>query len=404
MRSVRIFAAGFWMIVSASAHAETLHVIGAGSVADAFTDLLRRFPAPAEEIAAPEFGPSGLMREKIEGGAPADIFASADMEHARRLAAGHPERSVINFTCNRLCALARKSVGLTAENLLNRLLDPAVRVATSTPGADPGGDYAWAVFARAEALHPGAKALLEAKAMKLVGGGDKTPPLVPGKGAVEGVFLADRADVMLGYCSGAAEVMRTVPDLAAVSLPSNLSVAPAYGMVLMNANPLTLRFAVFVMSEAGQAVLRAHGFDPTAFAEPGQPQRGLLLTRTGMPPRTVAWQAIEAAKPITQRAAIEHDEREWTGPLLWDVLVAAGVIDPARAAEQVHLSVHVVGTDGWSAAFGMAELSPQFAGRPVQLATRVDGEPVPGTGLRLIVPDEKRGGRSVRDVVRIDIN
>ena len=110
------------------------------------------------------------------------------------------------------------------------------------------------------------------------------------------------------------------------------------------------------------------------------------------------------ARSITQRAAIEHDEREWTGPLLWDVLVAAGVIDPARAAEQVHLSVHVVGTDGWSAAFGMAELSPQFAGRPVQLATRVDGEPVPGTGLRLIVPDEKRGGRSVRDVVRIDIN
>ena len=39
---------------------------GAGSLTDAFTDLLRRFPAAADTIAASEFGPSGLMREKIE--------------------------------------------------------------------------------------------------------------------------------------------------------------------------------------------------------------------------------------------------------------------------------------------------------------------------------------------------
>jgi len=28
-----------------------------------------------------------------------------------------------------------------------------------------------------------------------------TAPLVPGRGAVQGIFLANRADVMLGYCS-----------------------------------------------------------------------------------------------------------------------------------------------------------------------------------------------------------
>jgi hypothetical protein len=33
----------------------------------------------------------------------------------------------------------------------------------------------------------------------------------------------------------------------------------------------------------------------------------------------------------------------------------------------------------------------------------VNGEAIPGPGLRLIVPGEHRGGRSVRDVVRIDI-
>jgi ABC-type molybdate transport system substrate-binding protein len=404
MRSVFVLLAALWIAFPEIARADALHVIAAGSLTDAFNDLLRRFPAPRNEIATPEFGPSGLMREKIEAGEPADIFASANMDHARRLAAGHPERSVINFTRNRLCALARTSISLTAENLLDRLLDPAVRLATSTPGADPGGDYAWAVFSRAEAFHSGAQSLLEAKAMPLVGGGVNTPLLVPGKGAVEGVFLADRADVMLGYCSGSAEVMRTVPDLSTVPLPPSLSPAPAYGMVLLNANPLTLRFGIFVMSEEGQAVLRAHGFEPTAFVEPGQPLRGLLIERAGALPKVMLLEAIMAVRAITQHAAIEHDDREWTGPLLWDVLVASGMIDPAKAAEQVHLTVHVIGADGWTAAFGMAEFSPQFAGRPLQLATKMNGNPVPGTGLRLVVPSEARGGRSVRDVIRIDIN
>ena len=95
-----------------------------------------------------------------------------------------------------------------------------MRLATSTPGADPGGDYAWAVFARAEAVRPGAQVALESKALKLYGGGAETPLLVPGKGAVEGIFLADRADVAFAYCSGAASVLAEVPGLATVPLPS----------------------------------------------------------------------------------------------------------------------------------------------------------------------------------------
>ena len=84
-----------------AARADILHVAGAGSLAAAFTDLLRRFPAGPDTVATPEFGPSGLMREKIEGGADVDLFASADMAQARRLAIGHPERFVVNFTRNR---------------------------------------------------------------------------------------------------------------------------------------------------------------------------------------------------------------------------------------------------------------------------------------------------------------
>ena len=98
-----------------------------------------------------------------------------------------------------------------------------------------------------------------------------------------------------------------------------------------------------------------------------------------------------------------RDDREWTGPLLWGVLADAGMVDPTKPAEAAHLGVRVVGADGWTAVFGLAELSPEFAAKPIQPAYLMNGAPIANHGLRLIVPGEHRGGRSVRDVVRIEI-
>ena len=158
------------------ASADTLKVMAAGSLRAAMTDLLQHFPRQSDEVDTPEFGSSGLMRQKTESGATADVFASADLEQPRKLAVGHPERLVVLFARNSLCALARPDLGLNETNFLDRLLDPAVRIATSTPGSDPLGSYSWEVFARADAIKPGARATLEGKAKKLVGGGEKTPP------------------------------------------------------------------------------------------------------------------------------------------------------------------------------------------------------------------------------------
>lgn len=257
------------MAIVAAAHpvaAEPLRIYAAGSLTAAFTDMVHAFPATAETIAPPVFGPSGVLRERIEHGEPADLLASADMEQPRTLARERGNQPVVMFTRNRLCALGRASLALTPDTLLEKLLDPAVRLATSTPRADPAGDYTWTIFARAEAIHPGAQRILEAKAMKLVGG-PNTPPLVPGRGAVQGIFLADRADVMLGYCSGAALVAREIPDLTIVPLPPALTVGPAYGLIVLSDDSVAARFALFVLSEQGQAILLKHGFDPIGLAQ-----------------------------------------------------------------------------------------------------------------------------------------
>jgi molybdate transport system substrate-binding protein len=259
------------LALSTPACADALKVMAAGSLRAAVTDLLHRFPLQSDAVDPPEFGPSGLLRQKIENGAVVDVFASADMEQPRQLAAGHPERLVILFARNSLCALARPNLGLNQANLLDRLLDPAVRIATSTPGSDPLGTYSWEVFARADALKPGARATLEAKAKKLVGGGEKTPPLVAGKGAIEGIFFSDQADVMLVYCSAVPALQSEISFLTSIKLPATLTVEPAYGMVILDSKPVALRFVAFVMSEEGQATLRSHGFEPVASAAPAQP-------------------------------------------------------------------------------------------------------------------------------------
>ena len=266
MRAVRRawFGAAVMMtvpVLAQDAPPGPLRVFAAGSLTGPFNALLQAFGTPPGEASQPTYGPSGLLRERLERGEPADVFASADMGQPRRLADAGRGTPVVLFARNRMCALGQGSLGLTPFNMLGRLLDPAVRLATSTPVADPGGDYAWAVFARAEQVHPGAKAALEAKAQQLVGGPGMAP-LVPGMGPSEGVFLSGRADVMLGYCSGTEPLKRAVPGLVAVPLPPELEVGPEYGMTVLSANPAAARFALFVMSEPGQAILARYGLVP----------------------------------------------------------------------------------------------------------------------------------------------
>jgi molybdate transport system substrate-binding protein len=55
------------------------------------------------------------------------------------------------------------AVKASPADLLDVLLDPETRLGTSSPRADPSGDYAWQVFEKAEAPRPGSFAALDAQ-------------------------------------------------------------------------------------------------------------------------------------------------------------------------------------------------------------------------------------------------
>jgi DMSO/TMAO reductase YedYZ molybdopterin-dependent catalytic subunit len=144
-----------------------------------------------------------------------------------------------------------------------------------------------------------------------------------------------------------------------------------------------------------------------SLAEPARPSPELVVQRAGQASHVIPGDRIGELKSITQTVGFmtDHGEQqaEWTGPLLWDVLTDSGAIEGVKPAEHVRLVVRVTSADGYTAVVALGEIAPQFAGRPIQIADHMNGAPIPEHGLRLVVPGDKRGGRSVRNVIRIDI-
>lgn len=239
---------------------EPIPVVAAGSLREALTEIAAEHQARTGQALALSFAASGLLRERIEKGEAAQVFASADMGHPQKLADAGGWSAPRVFARNQLCALTQAELSITPERLLDALLDPAVRVGTSTPRADPSGDYAWALFRKADGLRPGAFATLERKALQLTGG--PTSPKAPaGRGTYAWVMDERQADVFLTYCTNAVASQREVPRLKIVAVPAALQVGADYGLtVRRGAHPAAQAFADALLAPPARAVFARHGF------------------------------------------------------------------------------------------------------------------------------------------------
>ena len=149
------------------------------------------------------------------------------------------------------------------------MLDPQIKLGTSTPKADPLGDYTWAMFGKADSIRPGSRATLEAKAQKLIGG----PPITAAPPAGVDVFAwhlqQGHADIFIEYCSAGGDFKKDLPGATVVDLPPQLATGADYGLTLLptkNANAAD--FAFFILSPEGQTILSHNGFDAPLLAPP----------------------------------------------------------------------------------------------------------------------------------------
>jgi molybdate transport system substrate-binding protein len=263
-----LLAVALGMMLTSSADAnESVLLHAAGSLRGALTEVAEAFAAESGAKVEARYGPSGTLRDEIAGGSRAQVFASANMEHPQSLAAAGRSSPVVLFARNRLCALVKPGLSVTPETLLETMLREDIKLGTSTPKADPSGDYAFAVFVKAEAVKGGSRKALEQKAQQLTGGPSSAPG--PAGRSVYGWHVAEgRADIFLAYCTGALVAQRENPGQQIVALPDALSVGADYGMTVMNDSPpAAYRFALFVVSAKGQQILAKHGFSAPALPQ-----------------------------------------------------------------------------------------------------------------------------------------
>src|SRR5215472_2767040 len=244
------------------AASETVRLYAAGSLKSALTDVANAYEVSTGNKVEAKYGPSGLLKIEIADGAKADVFASANMEHPRALYDEKKSGPVKRFARNKLCALVRPGLALDSASLLKYMLDPNLKLGTSTPKADPSGDYAFEVFRKADAIKPGAQAVLEQKALQLTGGASSaTPP--PGRTAYGWHVAEGRADIFLTYCTNARQAQQEHTGQQIVALPESLAVGADYGVTVMRAaSPSATRFVEFMFSPEGQSFFANHGFAP----------------------------------------------------------------------------------------------------------------------------------------------
>lgn len=169
-----------------------------------------------------------------------------------------------------MCALTRAELGIRPDTLLDRMLDPGLRIGMSTPEADPSGDYALDIFRRAEAIRPGAGALLRTKAASLTGAPDIPKPDGP-IGVYASIMASRQADVFLTYVTNARAASAETPGLDTIALPPALAVGADYGIVTVSDRADACALAAHLLSPATRAILEAHGFAaPDAKVKPAR--------------------------------------------------------------------------------------------------------------------------------------
>jgi DMSO/TMAO reductase YedYZ molybdopterin-dependent catalytic subunit len=112
--------------------------------------------------------------------------------------------------------------------------------------------------------------------------------------------------------------------------------------------------------------------------------------------------------PVTKVTARDHDgaPAEYAGVPVADLLRRAGApMGQQLRGRALANAVIVHAVDRYQAVFSLAELDPDMAAHPALLAWSRNGEPLPASQgpLRLIVPDDTRQARWVRQVTAVEV-
>lgn len=143
------------------------------------------------------------------------------------------------------------------------------------------------------------------------------------------------------------------------------------------------------------------------FATKGLLAQTISVTGEVKTPLTLTASDLQALER-TELTAKDRDGKEhrYAGVLFTTVLRKAGVTLGGELRGE-NLSKYVIAKagDGYEVLFSLAEVDAEFSGRTILVADSVDGAPLAqGVGpFRLVIPDEKRPARWIRELKSLEI-
>jgi molybdate transport system substrate-binding protein len=219
-------------------------VFAASSLAAAFTEIGHVFTTanPAAKVTFNFAASSELVTQINEGGAPADVFASADQSNMTKLTdAGNNGSHPVVFATNRLEIIVEPGNPKGITGVADLANDDLIVVTCDTEV--PCGKYAEQIFDNA--------------------GVTVTPDsLEENAKAVVTKVTAGEADAGIVY---ETDVTAAGGDAAAVEIPADINVLAEYPIALTkdaSDDADAQSFVDFVLSEQGQKILDSYGFLP----------------------------------------------------------------------------------------------------------------------------------------------
>jgi molybdate transport system substrate-binding protein len=247
MRRLLLPAALLCAAVATPEGRPAVRVFAAASLGDAFRALAAELEAQGLRVELNLAG-TQVLRTQIEQGAPADVYAFADLDDAQVLQARGLVRAPRVFARNLLCVVT--PAGATRVRALPDLARPGVKVVMAAP-AVPAGRYAGEVLERLDqdgALGAGYRARVLANVVSQ----EANVRQVLAKVAL------GEADAGFVYVTDAAGN----PRVATLAIPEAANVVALYGIGLVHADATgeAQAFVEAVLGRAGRRILQARGF------------------------------------------------------------------------------------------------------------------------------------------------
>lgn len=233
---------------AAPALAEELIISAAASLTDAFTDMEPAFEAehPGVDVIL-NFASSGALFGQIEQGAPADVFASANMEWMDKAETNGfivPETRAV-FAQNRLVLCAPASNPAQVATLNDLLGDAVATISLGTPDTVPAGKYAQ-------------KALTAAGLWETL-----EPKFIYAESVRQVLDYLSRDEVDAGFVYETDAVKAGDSVVIVENIPLESPVTYPLAVLASSQQPdLAKEFVAFVLGDQGQAILAARGFSP----------------------------------------------------------------------------------------------------------------------------------------------